>query len=200
MFAIMLAVLFALPGAALAETGGKETREPDSLLGLEARRLGGGTEALERYRGEVLLVVNTASRCGYTDQYDGLQVLYDRYRDRGFSVLGFPSNDFGGQEPGSDSQIRTFCRLNYGVEFPMFSKVRVKGTDAHPVYAYLTSLPEPIGGPVKWNFQKYLVDRKGKVVARYAPGVDPQDARLLEEIERLLGEPRPDSPTGGGRR
>jgi len=136
----------------------------------------------------VLLIVNTASRCGNTPQYDGLQNLYERYRGHGFDVLGFPSNDFGRQEPGTDAQIGAFCRANYGVEFPMFSKVNVKGPDAHPVYAYLTSLPEPIGGPVQWNFQKYLVDRKGVVVARYAPGVQPDDADLVGEIERLLTE------------
>jgi len=189
-----LALLLALPGVALAEPADEESGDPDSLLRLEARRLRGGTESLERYRGQVLLVVNTASRCGYTPQYEGLQALYDRYRSQGFSVLGFPSNDFGGQEPGSDPEIGAFCRSNYGVEFPMFSKVRVKGPDVHPVYAYLTSLPEPVGGAVQWNFQKYLVDRNGKVVARYASRVTPQDPALVGEVERLLAEPRPESP------
>jgi glutathione peroxidase len=189
-----LALLLALPGAALAEPADEERGETNSLLRLEARRLRGGTESLERYRGQVLLVVNTASRCGYTPQYEGLQALYDRYRSQGFSVLGFPSNDFGGQEPGSDPEIGAFCRSNYGVEFPMFSKVRVTGPDVHPVYAYLTSLPEPIGGEVQWNFQKYLVDRNGKVVARYASRVTPQDPALVGEVKRLLAEPRPESP------
>jgi glutathione peroxidase len=192
-----LALLLALPGAALTEPSGEASGEPDSLLRLEARRLGGGTESLDRYRGQVLLVVNTASRCGYTPQYEGLQALYDRYRSQGFSVLGFPSNDFGGQEPGSDPEIGAFCRSNYGVEFPMFSKVRVKGPDVHPVYAYLTSLPEPLGGAVQWNFQKYLVDRNGKVVARYASRVTPADPGLVAEVERLLAEPRPESPRAG---
>ena len=192
-----LAVISTLAGAALAEPDRSDGRGSSSLLGLEARRLAGGTESLGRYRGQVLLVVNTASRCGYTPQYEGLQALYDRYRGRGFSVLGFPSNDFGGQEPGNDRQIGAFCRSNYGVEFPMFSKVRVGGADAHPVYAYLTSLPEPIGGPVQWNFQKYLVDRRGTVVARFDPGVRPDDPGLVGEIERLLAEPRPGSQTAG---
>jgi len=189
-----LALLLALPGAALAETAGEQREEPASLLHLEARRLGGDTESLDRYRGQVLLVVNTASRCGYTPQYEGLQALYDRYRSQGFTVLGFPSNDFGKQEPGSDPEIGAFCRSNYGVEFPMFSKVRVKGRDVHPVYSYLTSLPEPIGGAVQWNFQKYLVDRNGRVVGRYASRVTPQDPGLVGEVERLLAEPRPESP------
>ena len=119
-----IAVLGAASSSA-AESGIEKSARPGSLLGLEARRLDGDIESLEGYRGQVLLVVNTASRCGYTPQYQGLQTLYERYRDRGFSVLGFPSNDFAGQEPGSDAEIATFCRSNYGVEFPMFSKVRV---------------------------------------------------------------------------
>ena len=169
-----------LATAATATTGG------GSLLDLSAKRLGGPEESLSTYRGQVLLVVNTASRCGYTPQYEGLQALYNRYRDRGFSVLGFPSNDFAAQEPGSDAEIGAFCEQNYGVEFPMFSKVHVKGGDAHPVYAYLTSRPAPIGGPVKWNFQKYLVDREGRVVARFAPGTRPEDPKLVAELEKLL--------------
>jgi glutathione peroxidase len=140
-------------------------------------------------------VVNTASRCGFTPQYADLQALYERYGEQGFSVLGFPSDDFGNQEPGSDREIRAFCRSNYGVEFPMFSKVRVRGEEVHPVYAYLTSLPDPIGGPVKWNFQKYLVDRRGKVVARYAPSVSPEHPDLVAQIEELLEEPVPQPPT-----
>ena len=165
--------------------------EPSSLLHVEARRLNGGNESLSVYSGQVLLIVNTASRCGYTSQYAGLQALYDRYHERGFTVLGFPSNDFAGQEPGNDGQIASFCRLNYGVEFPMFSKVRVKGPDAHPLYAYLRALPEPIGGDVRWNFQKFLVDRSGQVVARFQPGIEPQDPRVVAEIERLLDEAEP---------
>jgi glutathione peroxidase len=160
-----------------------------SILDLEARRLAGDVESLERYRGQVLLIVNTASRCGYTPQYEGLQELYERYREQGFTVLGFPSNDFGGQEPGSDVEIGAFCKLNYGVEFPMFSKVKVSGEDAHPVYAFLTSRSPPVGGPVKWNFQKYLVDRRGRVVASYPSSLNPGDPKLRAEIERLLAVP-----------
>jgi len=185
-----LSLALALPGS--AETAPSSPQQ-SSFLDLEARRLAGENESLARYRGQVLLVVNTASRCGYTPQYKGLQALYERYRERGFTVLGFPSNDFGGQEPGSDKQIGAFCQSNYGVEFPMFSKVRVKGPDAHPVYTYLATLPAPIGGPVSWNFQKYLVDRTGAVVSRHDSGVRPQDADLIREIERLLAAPRPES-------
>jgi glutathione peroxidase len=188
---LMTALMLALPWVGQAEPDAAAPEAPTSILDLEARRLSGGTESLRTYRGQVLLIVNTASRCGYTSQYEGLQALYEEYGDQGFSVLGFPSNDFAGQEPGSDAEIGAFCRANYGVEFPMFSKVRVKGPEAHPLYAYLTSRPAPIGGPVKWNFQKYLVDRNGQVVARYASGVAPTDSDLKGELQRLLAEPRP---------
>jgi len=160
--------------------------EETSLLELEARRLGGPVEDLSRYRGQVLLVVNTASRCGYTPQYEDLQALYRERHDDGFTILGFPSNDFGKQEPGNDEQIAAFCKMNYGVDFPMFSKVKVGGDDAHPVYAYLTALPEPVGGPVRWNFEKYLVDRNGEVVERFASSVTPKDAHLRGRIDELL--------------
>lgn len=186
-----LAVLLAPAQGAASEP---EAPAPDSILELQARRLTGSVEPLERYRGQVLLVVNTASRCGLTPQYAGLQKLYERYRERGFSILGFPSNDFGNQEPGSDAEIGAFCRSNYGVEFPMFSKVRVSGKDIHPVYAYLTSLPDPVGGPVQWNFQKYLVDRRGNAVARFTPSVSPSDSELMARIEQLLDEPAATSP------
>jgi glutathione peroxidase len=193
---ITLALVVALPTTSVSEGDARETAKPSSLLGLDARRLDGTSESLERYRVQVVLVVNTASRCGYTPQYEGLQALFDRFRGQGFSVLGFPSNDFAGQEPRSNSEIGAFCRSNYGVGFPMFSKVHVKGIDVHPVYFYLTSLPQPIGGPVEWNFQKYLVDRNGAVVARYAPAVSPTDPDLVAEIERLLAEP-PAAPRAG---
>ena len=186
---LMLATLVALTGAATSSAA-------DSLLDLTAKRLGGPSESLAGYAGQVLLVVNTASRCGYTGQYQGLQSIYERYRDQGFSVLGFPSNDFR-QELDSDKKVGAFCRKNFGVEFPMFSRVRVNGDDAHPVYAYLTGLPAPIGGPVQWNFQKYLVDREGRVVGRYASGVRPQDPGLVAEIERLLAQPAPGDPGAG---
>jgi glutathione peroxidase len=189
-FLALVAAIFALPvGAALAPDAAIADEATKELLDLSARRLGGSEEPLSHYRGEVLLIVNTASECGYTPQYAGLQTLYERYREKKFNVLGFPSNDFGEQEPGDDRQIGAFCKSNYGVEFPMFSKIRVLGADAHPVYAYLTSLPEPIGGPVEWNFQKYLVDRNGIVVARFASETEPDDPALVAAVERLLSEP-----------
>ncbi len=159
----------------------------EGLYGFEMKRIDGQPERLERYRGQVLLLVNVASKCGYTRQYSGLEALYERYRDRGFQVLAFPSNDFAGQEPGSNAQIAEFCRATYGVEFPLFEKIHVKGSDQHPLYAWLTGQPAPVGGDVRWNFQKYLVDREGRVVARFPSATEPQDPALIEKLESLLG-------------
>lgn len=130
--------------------------------------------------------MNVASRCGLTPQYTGLQSLYERYGGKGLQILGFPANDFMGQEPGTDEEIAQFCDMNYGVTFPVFSKISVKGDDMHPLYAELTSMPEPIGGEVLWNFQKYLVDREGNVVAKFGPRTEPDDAELVAKIEELL--------------
>jgi glutathione peroxidase len=185
------AFLVIIPAFLLRAVETHATDISETLLSFEARRIDGDIEKLEEYRGQVLLVVNTASRCGYTPQYEGLQAIHERYRAQGFAVLGFPSNDFAGQEPGSDREIGAFCRANYGVAFPMFSKVHVGGDSAHPVYAYLTALPGPIGGPVQWNFQKYLVDRNGTVVARFASARGPMDPEIVSEIERLLLAPAP---------
>jgi len=185
----MAALLIGLAAAAeQREESAMEKPLPDVAL----KRLDGKADSLGAYRGQVLLIVNVASECGYTPQYKGLQALYTRYRDRGFSVLGFPSNDFGKQEPGSDREIAKFCRANYGVEFPMFTRCVVLGEDAHPLYRDLASRPKPIGGDVTWNFEKYLVDRDGRVVARFDPEVTPEDPRVTNQIEQLLAAPRPD--------
>lgn len=133
--------------------------------------------------GKVVLVVNTASRCAYTPQYEGLEKLFERYRDRGLVVAGFPSNDFAGQEPGSEQQIRKFCRLTYGVEFPMFEKVHVKGESADPFYQHLA---RETGVTPRWNFYKYLIDRNGRVIASFPSQVKPDDRRLVDKIEELL--------------
>lgn len=136
----------------------------------------------ERHAGKVLLVVNTASRCGFTPQYEGLEALYGRYRDRGLVVLGFPSNDFA-QELGAEQDIQNFCRLNYGVQFPMYEKIKVSGPDAHPFYRQLAAQG---GGYPEWNFYKYLVDRKGAVIARFPSQTRPDDPQLIAAIEKLL--------------
>ena len=150
-----------------------------------AKSLGGEDIPLKRFEGQVLLIVNTASACGFTPQYRGLEALHQELAPRGFSVLGFPCNQFGNQEPGDAKQIEQFCTKNYGVTFPMFAKVEVNGNSAHPLFSYLKSAKAGLLGPsIKWNFTKFLVDRSGKVVARHAPTAKPEG--LAKEIEALL--------------
>jgi glutathione peroxidase len=156
------------------------------VFDLIMKRLDGTEQPLSDYRGQVLLLVNVASRCGFTPQYAGLERLYETYRDRGFQVLGFPANNFGAQEPGTDSEIAEFCSDTYGVTFPMFSKISVGGDDIHPLYQHLTTQPEPIGGDVRWNFFKYLVDREGNVVERFSTRVEPEAPELIAAIEAHL--------------
>ncbi len=185
----------ALACLGLAATAQLTRAEPGpGLPDLPLVRIDGTPEPLGAYRGRVLLLVNVASRCGFTPQYAGLQQLHERYADRGFAVLAFPSNDFAGQEPGSNAEIAEFCRATYAVGFPMFEKLHVQGPEQHPLYAHLTRLPAPLGGPVSWNFQKYLVDRDGRVVERLAPAVAPLDAKLVERIEGLLGAEAGEAP------
>ena len=150
------------------------------------KRLDGREEALETYKGKVVLMVNVASKCGMTPQYKGLQDLYEQYQGQGLEILGFPANDFMGQEPGTDAEISEFCEINYGVTFPLFSKIMVKGEEMHPLYRELTSMPEPVGGDVLWNFQKYLINRDGQVVAKFGPRTQPQDPELVAQVESLL--------------
>ena len=139
--------------------------------------------SLCQFSGKVVLVVNTASECGYTPQYEGLEKLYRHYRDKGFVILGFPANDFGGQEPASNKEIAQFCRLNYGVTFPMFAKTSVIGANANPLYRALATRT---GKPPRWNFHKYLLDRTGQPVAVFESAVEPEDARITSQIEKLL--------------
>ena len=157
-----------------------------ALLDREFNRLQTGkSESLCQYRGKVLLIVNTASYCGYTHQYEGLEALYRKYKDRGLVVLGFPTNDFGEQEPGTNKEIAEFCRLTYGVEFPMFEKTTVKSLAANPLYADLITRT---GQGPKWNFHKYVVDRSGNPVAAFASRVEPNDRELLALLEKLLAD------------
>lgn len=157
------------------------------VLDYTMNRLDGAEEDLASHRGNVLLLVNVASRCGLTPQYTALEALHEKYNARGFEVLGFPANDFMGQEPGTNEEIAEFCSSTYGVTFPMFSKISVKGSDIHPLYAELTSMPAPIGGEVQWNFQKYLVDREGNVVRMFEPRTTPDDPEVVQAVEELLG-------------
>jgi glutathione peroxidase len=151
-----------------------------------AATLDGEERSLADFKGKVLLIVNTASKCGFTPQYKGLQALYQRYKDRGLVVLGFPCNQFGHQEPGDEVEIGAFCEKNYGVDFPMFAKIDVNGSDAHPLYRYLKSeAPGLLGSEgIKWNFTKFLVDREGRVIRRYAPKDKPE--ALAADIEKQL--------------
>jgi glutathione peroxidase-family protein len=145
------------------------------------------TTNLAAYSGKVILVVNVASKCGFTPQYAGLEKLYETYKDRGLVILGFPANNFLWQEPGSDREIMTFCTTKYGVTFPMMSKISVKGKNQHPLYSYLTKdSPQP--GAISWNFNKFLLDRQGNVVARYGSKTTPADAELVAKIEELLSK------------
>ena len=147
-----------------------------------------GTDVdLGSYQGKVVLVVNVASRCGATPQYEGLQALYEKYKDKGFVVLGFPANDFGAQEPGSDDQIKEFCTSKYDVSFPMFSKITVKGADKPKLYQVLTETADP-AGDIGWNFEKFLIGKDGKVAGRFKTRVSPDDAALVAAIEAALAK------------
>ena len=152
----------------------------------------GKTESLCQFRGKVLLIVNTASYCGYTHQFEGLEALYRKYKSAGLVVLGFPSNDFGGQEPGSNKEIAEFCRLTYGVEFPMFEKSSVTSVKTNPLFADLVART---GQAPQWNFHKYLIDRDGKRVTSFGTRVEPDDRALVTSVERLLSE-KPAAPNG----
>jgi len=155
------------------------------LYDFTAKSLAGEDVPLKRYEGQVLLIVNTASACGFTPQYGGLEALHQALQPRGFSVLGFPCNQFGGQEPGDAKQIEEFCASNYAVTFPMFAKIDVNGSNAHPLYQFLKGEKSGLlGASIKWNFTKFLADRTGKVVARHAPTAKPES--LAKEIEALL--------------
>ena len=153
----------------------------------DAELLDGKNKAFADYQGKVLLIVNTASKCGFTPQFAGLEKLYDKYRDQGFEVLGFPCNQFGGQDPGSSEEIGAFCQKNYGVNFPMFAKVDVKGPEAHILFRYLTNNSKGIlGNGIKWNFTKFLIGKDGKVLNRFAPTTKPEE--LQSEIETALAQ------------
>ncbi len=149
----------------------------------------GAAVSLAQYRGKVALIVNAASKCGFTPQYAGLEALYRKYKDRGFVVLGFPANDFFWQEPGTNEEIKTFCSTRYDVTFPMFAKISVKGGDKAPLYGFLTDKKAnpSTGGEIRWNFTKFLVDRDGKPIERFSPLVAPESAEVARAVERALG-------------
>ena len=166
-----------------------EKGKPASVYEFTANDIDGRPVPLVEFRGKVLFIVNVASRCGFAYQYEGLEALYKRYRERGLAVLGFPSNDFLGQEPGTNEEIRQFCSLRYSVSFPMFEKVRVRGRKAHPLYRYLTERKtNPAhGGAIKWNFNKFLIDREGRIVARFASRDEPLSVHVTAAVDAALG-------------
>lgn len=178
---LLMLSLAAVSATAMAADG----KDCSSLLDLDVRRLAGEevVNLCAAYQGKVILVVNTASKCGFTPQYDGLEALYRKYQDQGLVILGFPSNDFAGQEPGSEQEIQTFCRLTYAVEFPMFEKVSVKKGKAAPLFERLAAAGAPYP---KWNFYKYLIDRQGKLVDYYVSTTSPTGGKIEKAIEKLL--------------
>ena len=182
-FSLLLTVVFVITLS--AQENKKKMEAP--IYNFTLKTLEGKEKSLADYKGKVVMVVNTASFCGYTPQYKDLEAIYKQYKEKGFVVIGFPANDFGKQEPGNDGDIAAFCERNYGVTFPMFSKISVKGDDIHPLYKYLTTetqFKEEIG----WNFTKFLVDKNGNVVAKFASKVKPTEKEVTAKIEELVAQ------------
>lgn len=193
------AVLIIAATAVTVRAISKEKQEPapqvtaTSIHDFTMNDIDGQPVKLDKYRGQVVMIVNVASKCGLTPQYEGLEKLYDTYKESGLVILGFPANNFLRQEPGTDAEIKEFCSLNYGVSFPMFSKISVKGDDQHPLYAWLTSKqhnPE-FAGDIGWNFAKFLIGRDGKIIARFSPRTKPEDAELVAAVKKALEQSAP---------
>lgn len=161
-----------------------------SMYEFTMRDIDGQDVKLDAYKGKVLMIVNVASKCGYTPQYEGLQALYQKYNEKGFVILGFPANNFMGQEPGSEKEIKEFCSTKYNVTFPMFAKLSVKGPDQHPLYNFLTNkaTDSQFAGDISWNFNKFIIDRDGKIVARFGSDDTPESAKIAETIEKYLAQ------------
>jgi glutathione peroxidase len=177
MIALLSFLALTFAGTPMSET---------TLYSFTLKDIDGKEVALSKFKGKTVLVVNVASKCGLTPQYAQLQKLYDAYKDKGLVILGFPANNFGGQEPGSESEIKQFCSTTYGVTFPMFSKISVKGEDAHPLYQWLTTAVEP-KGDIEWNFAKFLIGKDGKVLKRFSPRVAPEAPELVEAVKAAVG-------------
>ncbi|MCY4614090.1 MAG: glutathione peroxidase [Nitrospira sp.] len=185
MTGVLLTITFGAcnPGYSAETSAGGDATVPVHAFTLND--IDGNPLGLDTFTGKVLLLVNTASMCGNTPQYEGLQTLYEQYRERGLEILAFPANNFGKQEPGTNEEIKSFCYTKYALEFPLFSKISVKGEDMHPLYHYLTT-QSPFPGEIEWNFQKFLVNREGEIIARYRPGLKPLSAQIVQDIERAL--------------
>lgn len=185
---LLLPLLMACSGPDAADTAANSTQTSTpamSFHALSATDIHGNVVSMDSFRGKKVLVVNTASECGYTRQYAQLQELYEAYKDQGLVVVGFPCNDFGGQEPGTEAQIEAFCQKNYGVTFPLMAKVHVKGKEVHPVYQWLTSKAQNgvMDETVRWNFHKFLIDEEGRLVAAYGSGTTPLDDKILNWVK-----------------
>jgi len=191
---LILAVMAIVAGVAVVFTGKNGDTEAaaaspaKSIYEFQMKDIDGKDVKLKKYKGNVLLVVNTASKCGYTPQYEGLEAIYNKYHEKGFEILGFPANNFGGQEPGTEAEIKEFCTLKYKVTFPMFAKISVKGEDQHPLYTYLTSkeTDPAFAGDISWNFNKFLIDRDGKILARFSSKDTPESETVTKAIEAAL--------------
>lgn len=178
-FAILLIISF----LGVVNTGDSA----NSIYEFELKNIDGETTRLDTYEGKVVLIVNTASECGYTPQYEELQAIYEKYKDDGLVILGFPANNFGGQEPGTNQEIKQFCKVNYDVTFPLFSKISVKGDDIHPLFEYLIEEENPdFTGRIKWNFEKFLINRDGILVRRFRSAVEPESETMTRAIEKAL--------------
>ncbi|MBI3299235.1 MAG: glutathione peroxidase [Elusimicrobia bacterium] len=184
---LILAAALALTAGAAAPKRGKPmtTAEKSKFYSFEMKDNAGKARKLGDYKGQVLLVVNTASKCGLTPQYKGLEEVYQKYKGKGFAVAAFPANEFGAQEPGSDAEIKNFCALNYKTTFDLYSKIVVKGPNIHPLYAYLTK-ESPFTGDIGWNFAKFLIAKDGTVAARFDPKVEPNSPEIVKKVEELL--------------
>ena len=184
----IVAIALGLASSAFAAADANKEGQPKSVLEFKLNDIDGKPVDLSKYKGKVLLIVNTASKCGHTPQYSALERIYDQYRAKGFEVLAFPANEFRGQEPGTNAEIKEFCTSKYDVSFPLFSKIVVKGEGTHPLYQFITSTDAnpKTGGEIKWNFTKFLVDREGKIVERFEPAVKPDDTKVTTAIEAEL--------------
>jgi glutathione peroxidase len=184
---ILLITMFFACGIVLGQTSKTEKEAPKvkSVLDFTMKDIDGKPKPLSAYKGKVLMIVNTASECGFTPQYETLQKLYETYKEKGFMILAFPANNFGEQEPGTNAEIKTFCSTKFHTTFDLFEKISVKGNDQHPLYSFITKESQ-CAGDVKWNFQKYLVDKHGQIVTKYLSAVDPMSKEVREQVEKLL--------------
>jgi glutathione peroxidase len=187
---LALAAGVVMASHATTASAGSADKKPSSVLDFHVKDIDGKDVALSKYQGKVVLIVNTASQCGLTPQYKGLEEAYKKYKEQGFEILAFPANEFGKQEPGSDEEIKEFCSTKYNVSFPLFSKIVVKGEGIHPLYEFLTSesTNPGHGGVIDWNFAKFLVNRKGEVIARFNPKTAPDSPEFRAAVEKAVSE------------